>query len=529
MSSRTVFSTIILVALILLPASNALCQQEAIESITAEELRTHLTFIASDEMMGRDTPSPHLKLAARYLATMVESYGWKPLMPDGSFLQTIPLEISLPSERDTRLRVGSEILQFPADFGGSFTSDVELEADLVFVGFGVDAPDAGWADYEGLDVGGKIAVMLGGTGFDRSLPEGHPLSTQETRNQLRRRSFSPRQMEAAAIITILSGDEEEALDEEGGFQVTRRTAWPGQSDRAGRRVSTFFSLQVRPGAGADILGVSREELNRMFQRIHEGERIAGRALTGKRAELTVKMKTEKDHTQNVVAYLEGSDPQLKNEYVLFGCHYDHVGFRGGEVYNGADDDGSGTVALLEIAQAMSITRPKRSVVLVWHTGEEKGLRGSNYFVDNSPIPLESISAQLQMDMLSRNDPDSIYIIGSHFLSSEMDQINREVAERLNIIKLDDEYNDPERRDNYFRQSDHYPYHTVGIPVTFYFCGVHDDLHRPTDDVEKCNFDKFERTVKLIYSVGLEVGNHPLLLKLDRNPEVTSRGKHNRGG
>jgi Zn-dependent M28 family amino/carboxypeptidase len=166
-------------------------------------------------------------------------------------------------------------------------------------------------------------------------------------------------------------------------------------------------------------------------------------------------------------------------------------------------------------------------VLVWHTGEEKGLWGARYFVDNCPIPLEMISAQLQMDMLSRNDPGSIYIIGSHFLSSEMDEIDRRVADRLGIIKVDDEFNDPERPDNFFRQSDHHPYHQVGIPVTFFFCGVHEDLHRVTDEVKRCDFDKFERAVKLIYAVGLEVGNHPTLLKLDRDPNVTSRGKHNR--
>ena len=129
-----------------------------------------------------------------------------------------------------------------------------------------------------------------------------------------------------------------------------------------------------------------------------------------------------------------------------------------------------------------------------------------------------------MDMISRNDPESLYIIGSHFLSSEMDAIDRQVADRLGIIKVDDEFNDPDMQGNYFRQSDHHAYHQVGIPVTFFFTGVHDDLHSPTDDVENCDFDKMERAARYIYSVGLEVGNYPHLLKLDRDPEVTQRGK-----
>jgi len=497
----------------------ALGQNRALDSITAEELRTHLTFIASDEMMGRDTPSPQLKLAARYLATMVESYGWKTILPDSTFLQRIPLVTVTPSTSETKMTAGGNTFRFPGDFGGRL-SEGTVSGELIFVGLGLEQAAHGWDDYEGLDVTDKIVVLLAAPS---EIPEDFPVA----RRSLRSNWFLPIQKGARAVISIVNNQREHAMEESGnGFGFSSSTRWPRAESRGGRQgMGTMF--EVRHNVAASLLGVSRADISAMFASLRRGERVSGRTLNVTRVEVTVVMDRDEEQTQNVVAYLEGSDPDLKDEYVLFGCHYDHVGFRGGEVYNGADDDGSGTVALLEIAQAMMIERPKRSVILVWHTGEEKGLRGARYFVENSPVPLESISAQLQMDMLSRNDPGSIYIIGSHFLSSEMDAIDRRVADRLGIIAVDDEYNDPNRRDNYFRQSDHYPYHQVGLPVTFFFCGVHDDLHAPTDDVENCDFDKMERVVKYIYSVGLEVGNHPHLLRLDRDPEVTRRGR--RGG
>ena len=141
-------------------------QQDALASITAEELRTHLTFIASDEMMGRDTPSPQLKLAARYLATMVESYGWKPIMPDGSFLQTIALETVSPSTSGTQLTAGGKTFRFPSDFGGRL-SEGTTTGEMVFIGLGLEQPDSGWDDYAGIDVSGKDAVV----GMEVVLPE----------------------------------------------------------------------------------------------------------------------------------------------------------------------------------------------------------------------------------------------------------------------------------------------------------------------------------------------------------------------
>ena len=182
------------------------------------------------------------------------------------------------------------------------------------------------------------------------------------------------------------------------------------------------------------------------------------------------------------------------------------------------------MALLEIAQALTLERPKRSVILGWWTGEEKGLRGSRWFVDNCPVPLEKIDAMLQMDMISRNDPASICLIGSHFYSSELDAANRRVADRLGLVAIDDKYNDQTLQRNYHSQSDHYPFHQYSIPATFFFSDITPELHTPADEIALCDFDKMTRVTKLVYASAVELGNMPEMVALDKDPEVTQRGQ-----
>jgi len=512
--SRRRFAAAAFMALVLLLTG---CGRSAIDSITADELRTHLEFIASDEMMGRDTPSPQLKVAARYLAVQVARYGFQPLMEDGSYLQEIPLERIAVDPSATRITAGSRSLRYGRDFGGRFTEEGSASGRLVLAGWGMEASDEGWDDYSGVTLDGRVAVIL-----DAELPEEHALMGPEYRMARYRRSSAALQKGAEAVIEVIGPEQEQEMAEEGrSFPDYAQTLWPGSGERRGMGGGGAV-VQVRWAAAAGLLGVPESRIRSWFDQLGRGERVRGRDL-GRTARLEVALERGREQTQNVVAWLEGSDPQLRGQYVILGSHYDHVGARGGEIYNGADDDGSGTVAMLEIAEACSIQRPKRSVVLVWHTGEEKGLRGARYFVENSPVPLGEVAAMLQMDMLSRNHPDSIYAIGSHFLSSELDELMRRAERELGMVSISDRYNDPDMQGNYFHQSDHYAYHQAGIPTTFFFCGVHEDLHRPTDTVEKCDFDKMARVSRLVYAVTRAVGNHSTLPVLDREPEITERG------
>ena len=182
--------------------------------------------------------------------------------------------------------------------------------------------------------------------------------------------------------------------------------------------------------------------------------------------------------------------------------------------------------MFSIGKALLVERPKRSVIFVWHTGEEKGLLGAYYFVQHSPVPVETISANLNMDMLSRNDPNAIYLIGSNKVSMELDQAIHAVNDRFTKLTLDYTYQEPSHPDRFFFRSDQYPYIRYGIPGVWFFCGTTADYHQPTDTEDRVDYAKMERVTKLVYYATLEVGNRPALLKLDVDPRVTTRGPHN---
>lgn len=520
--------------------SGVRAQQGALNSITAEDLRMHLKFVAADETEGRDTPSAGVNIVARYLAVTAERYGLKPVMPDGSFFQNVPLEVTAVSAAQSHLRVisegGEEVFYYPHSFGGSFRSPGTWAGEAVFVGYGLSAPDKGWDDYGDLDITGKIVIMLEG-----SLPEGHALRADRALQAAR--MSVPRARGAAAILTVISPERENDLAARGtGFQAAQRTvmrasyptqnrALPTAAPQAARKQQPappavpLPAAEIRHRVASAILGVSGQELAAMFGALARGEQVPHRALD-RRVELSVVTERRAAASPNVLAMMEGSDPTLRNEYVVVSSHHDHLGMRNGRPMDGADDNGSGTVAMLEIAQALALERPKRSVILAWFTGEEKGLLGSHYFVNNCPVPLEKISANLNLDMISRNDPDSLYLIGSDKLSTELDEAIRKANERTARLRFDYTYNDRTHPDRFYYRSDHYPFIRVGIPAVWFFCGTTADYHQTTDTLERVDFAKMEKATRLAYLTALDIGNKPELLRLNANPEVKTRGKHN---
>ena len=267
---------------------------------------------------------------------------------------------------------------------------------------------------------------------------------------------------------------------------------------------------------------------------------AGEPLTGFRLDgVTITFNVDADYevvrtqlTQNIVAVVEGSDPQLKSTYVALGAHYDHVGYAeansaptasapsapgrvtpGAEndrIWNGADDDGSGTVALMAMARAFAQgPRPKRSLLFVWHAGEERGLLGSRYYADHPTVPIDQIVAQLNIDMIGRNRDDkpseanTVYLVGSDRISSELHEMNRAANGALEPpLTLDYEMNDPADPEQLYFRSDHYSYAAKGIPVIFFTTGLHPDYHANTDEVSKIEFPKMTRVTQMIYETAL---------------------------
>ena len=275
------------------------------------------------------------------------------------------------------------------------------------------------------------------------------------------------------------------------------------------------------------------------RRADAGESLPGFRLDG----VTITWNLDADYqvirtqfTQNIVAVLEGTDPELKDTYVAVGAHYDHVGYADTElgedqkrpsapgrvtvgresdrIWNGADDDGSGTVAVMALARAFAQgPRPKRSVLFVWHAGEERGLLGSRYFADFPTVPMNKIVAQLNIDMIGRNRDDkaseanTLYLVGSDRISSELHDINREANRGLDQpLTLDYEMNDPADPEQVYFRSDHYSYAAKGIPVIFFTTGMHQDYHANTDEVSKIEFPKLARVTQLVYETAWRLGN-----------------------
>jgi len=228
--------------------------------------------------------------------------------------------------------------------------------------------------------------------------------------------------------------------------------------------------------------------------------------------------------ENIIGFIEGSD--LKDEIIIITAHYDHLGVKDTLIYNGADDNGSGTVAVMEIAQAFMLAKkegngPRRSVLIMPVSGEEKGLLGSKYYTENPVYPLENTVANLNVDMIGRIDdyhdnPDYIYLIGSDRLSTELHQISEEVNDKYINLELDYKYNDKDDPNRYYYRSDHYNFAKNNIPVIFYFNGVHTDYHKASDTVEKIHFPKIEKISRYIFLTAWELANREERLKLDVN-------------
>jgi Zn-dependent M28 family amino/carboxypeptidase len=265
----------------------------------------------------------------------------------------------------------------------------------------------------------------------------------------------------------------------------------------------------------------------------------------KQLNINVTTKNDAATTQNVVAVWEGSDPLLKNEYVAVGAHYDHIGIspspdkNGDSINNGADDDGSGTTAILSMAEALAHTtpRPRRSILFVWHCGEEKGLWGSRYFTDNPTVPLDKVVAQLNIDMIGRSKkdgdtnpanaeltgPNEVYVIGSTMMSTELGQLSNRVNQSYLKLNYNVKYDDPHDPNRFFFRSDHFNYARKGIPIIFFFDGVHEDYHRPGDEPQKIDYDKMEKVTRTVYLTMWEVANLPTRPTVDKPLPAELRG------
>jgi hypothetical protein len=526
-----------------------------LDPIEKDDLKQWLTYIASDELQGRGLYSTGLGLAAAYIESHLRMWGTKPAGDNGvSYLQTVRvLGVRNTGRSTVTIEVGGQTRTFAEGEGVTFPKNVggkrRLTVDRVeFAGYGVDAPRANHVDFAGKDVKGAVVVWLGARG-------PREMNGTTSRGLLASRSrYATEHLQASAVI----GPEREPGA--GGAGRAGGAGGPaGAAGRGGQIPAADFTtagrldLPVAPNASASdeffelLFSRAPTKYEELKRRANAQEPLPTFRLNGVKLTFNLDPDYEVVRTQlshNVAAIVEGTDPVLKNTYVAFGAHYDHVGYSEGEVvstaggsrrlappqggfikpgsendriWNGADDDGSGTVAMMALAKAFAAgPRPRRSLLFVWHTGEERGRFGSLFYADYPTVSLANIVTELNIDMVGRNRDDrpgesqTVYLVGSDRISSELDAVTR--AATLNY-----EFNDPSDPEQLYFRSDHYSYAAKGIPVIFFTTGLHPDYHMNTDEVSKIEFDKMARIAGLIYETGRRVAN------LDHAPARDNRG------
>lgn len=503
----------LLLILFLLPVIYAGAQKKASpqkfsKTITADDLKRHLYIIASKEMEGRETASHGQRKAAAYIENQFKAIG---LLPgnNGSYQQYYPVY------QDSLINMGLSIngksfepeKDFTINTNANYTATL-MGGEVVFVGYGMD--DSTRNDYKGIDVNGKIVLILA----------GNPPAAKEATpaNQQGRRRFNPYVLQqaamahgAAAVLIVQENFPRRATNVLGNMTMSgyKKTIYP----------NTFYlSEQVAKVIMGDDYEMAKASMK------------AGNP-SPKTYNADVKLAFEKFtkelQSSNVIGYIEGSD--LKDEYVFMTAHYDHLGTRNDTViYYGADDDGSGTVSVIEFAEAFAKAKadgkgPRRSVVFMTVSGEEKGLWGSAYYGDHPIFPLEKTSVDLNIDMVGRTDTsrkhgDStnyVYVVGDDKLSSELKPISEAANKKYTKMELDYKYNDAKDPNRIYYRSDHYNFARKGVPIIFYYDGMlGNDYHKPTDTPDKINYKLMEKRARLIFNTAWEMANRNEMIKRD---------------
>jgi hypothetical protein len=518
------------------PSSYFVAERAAAERITVEGMKEILYYIASDEMAGRDTPSPGLDKTAQYIADRLKKLKLRPAGDNGSYFQHIALTRTEVDREHSSAQLGERTFKLGEDFLPNGRVSGEADAPVIYAGHGWVFKSKNVNAYEGLDVRDKIVVV---SGDGVAPPKGMSVANASGRDWESPISYAQKHGAKALIIVPRNFDR----------------YWRYGAARVGRPYFTVPRLENlaadedddeegtdAPPKGLVTIIPSRAMLEALFagepsdaahviEAATSGEQAKGFALSpSKRLHLTLKLSVTEAGTQNVVAILDGKDSKLKQEYVALGAHYDHVGSSAATgcrpagsdtICNGADDDGSGTTALLTMAEAFAKgPRPRRSILFVWHAGEEKGLWGSEYFTRYPTVPLKQFAAQLNIDMIGRSKkagdtnplntmltgPEEIYVIGSRMMSTQLAELNETVNRDFLNLKFNYHYDEPNDPERLFYRSDHYNYAKHGVPIIFYFDGVHEDYHRPGDSPDKIDYEKMQKVARTVFILASELAN-----------------------
>ncbi len=480
---------------VLLVNSISYAQKDNNSEITAHEIQSIINYLASDKLEGRFTGSPGAEKAAAFIAKEFKNYGLKPLFKEGYF-QNFPFVSSLELTGNNYLSFNIKGKTFKPglmeDFiTAPFSGKANAEGDIVFAGYGISAPSLNYDDYEGIDVKGKTVLVM------RYTPEANnPHSEFEKFAAYRYKAKVALEKGAAAVIFVnpyFPKDEEDRL-----MKLTY--------DMAGG-IDSLAAFQIKREIADKLFKADGLDFKTYQAEIDKDKKPASFTFKNSNIKLAAEVKQVIKDGKNVAGVLEGNDPVLKNQYMVIGAHYDHLGYgeigslyrgKGPMIHNGADDNASGTAGILELAEKFASMKNqlKRSIIFVSFAGEELGTLGSGYFVDHPPVPLDKMSAMINLDMVGRlNDEHKLIVYGAGTSSGFKALLQKDNGTFNFKLALNDEGYAP---------SDQSSFYAKKIPVLFFFTGTHSDYHRPTDDADKINSSGEESVVKYVYMIASQI-------------------------
>ncbi len=474
-------------------------------SITEADLKKQLYIVAGKEMEGRETATEGQRKAAAYIESQFSSLG---LLPgnNGNY------QLQYPVYRDSMSGAGLMINGKSFELNNDFQPIIQLNnnstqyfSEIVFVGHGI--VDSLYDDYGSINVKGKAVLMLGGSPSNYKPKRGGGFMSPSSSYG---KVLNARNKGAVAVLVV-----------EGNFPRKAGNTLGNMYTELYKDAQTPNTFIISEKTAEAITGAGWAEMKEKGKK----EQLKSGVFPANTA-IEFQKKTQFLQSSNVLGIIEGSDK--KDEWLIITAHYDHLGKRGDVIYYGADDDGSGTVSVIEMAEAFVKAKaagkgPRRSILFMTVSGEEKGLWGSEYYSDNPTISLDKITANLNIDMIGRTDtermkPDTlnyVYVVGDDKLSSDLKPISETANAKYTKLVLDYKYNDPNDKDRIYYRSDHYNFARKGIPIIFYYDGMlKADYHKPTDTPDKINYTLLAKRAQLVFYTAWEMANRDSLLKRD---------------
>ncbi|MCB8965023.1 MAG: M20/M25/M40 family metallo-hydrolase [Bacteroidales bacterium] len=492
--------------------------QKGLSQITADYLKTQIDYLASDSLKGRNTPSPELDIAADYIARELERLGIKPV--NGSYFQTVPLCSKNLNTEECALSItdgsGMQSFNLKTDYTPfQNTADGAASGNIVFVGYGITAPEYNYDDYSGIDVAGKVVLVMKHEPREMDTCKVFEGRTDTRHSSIEAKLKNAMSHGAVALMVVTDPLNHVTITPQG-------YSWPSLSKFKGSIVSPIVLYSHEQSIPCVQVGES--VINTLFGSVdslrsvqkHIDSTLSPASVEFHNISCSVKTKLSITHytARNVVGQIEGADRKLKDEFLVVGGHYDHVGYKEkhkpGEdyIYNGADDNASGTAGVMAIAKAFSVSKKiKRSIMFIFFAGEEKGLYGSEYYTENPLRPLSKTVAMLNLDMISRNG-DSLQVLGDKY-NPELAAIVKDENKHVGLMLVD-------LGEGYFGASDHANFFKKDISSIFFFSGTHNDYHTVRDNPDTVDHVKAEKTARLAFRTAWRIVNENKYYSISRN-------------